>query len=391
MLNASLSLLLLLGLPPGQCQAPAREATTSQNDLAAMRIILEEIAVDPNNQRAQSLLKDLWQSNLRKREAALEPGLKAGGAPKASPESQKRLSQAIEVLDSVKKEGRPSGGASPADSGMFTALVRGAADSYEQGRQKDAMLLLSTALDLYPAKTSTQVLSEVATSTQPATPDAAESARQLFRAGIRFYRAGDLAQAAQSFREGLAYDPSNEWIKESLERTMDELKKSFDKSMKDLKLNAAVAPSRPASQPASQPAPQPAPQSPEPSAARHVVQKGDTFWNLAQRYYGDPQRWEVIRDANGQNLELGATVLIPPVAASSGAVKRQQPAVATDRPRSHVVRKGDSLTRLAKKYYGNASYFQFILRANPGLKDGDDLKFGSTLVIPPLPKTSPRQ
>ncbi|MDD5628383.1 MAG: hypothetical protein PHU21_04930, partial [Elusimicrobia bacterium] len=200
MMKASLCLLFLLGGPSGQCQAPARESAASQSDLAAMRIILEEMSADPGNQRAQALLKDLWQANLTKREKALGPGRRVA----------------------VRKDGR-TGGAAP-DADMFTALLRGAADSYEKGRPQDAMILLNTALSLEPAgaaapaspgslpkgraapgassvRMSTEALPlvEISTSTV-VTPDEAESARQLFRAGIRFYRAGDLAQAAQSFR-----------------------------------------------------------------------------------------------------------------------------------------------------------------------------------------------
>ncbi|MDD5629947.1 MAG: LysM peptidoglycan-binding domain-containing protein, partial [Elusimicrobia bacterium] len=151
------------------------------------------------------------------------------------------------------------------------------------------------------------------------------------------------------------------------------LQSSFEKSIDELKLSSA-APPRPATRP------------PSASVTRHVVEKGDTFWNLALRYYGDPKRWQAIRDANQGELELGATVVIPALPSASAAPRPPSPAPAAEQPRHHVVRKGDSLTKLAKKYYGNAGYFQVIMKANPGIKDGNDLKAGTSVVIPPLPR-----
>ena len=55
-------------------------------------------------------------------------------------------------------------------------------------------------------------------------PEESALARRYFRAGIRFYSVGRLDEAVQSFREGLAHDPNNEWIKNSIERTLAELK-----------------------------------------------------------------------------------------------------------------------------------------------------------------------
>jgi 5'-nucleotidase / UDP-sugar diphosphatase len=47
----------------------------------------------------------------------------------------------------------------------------------------------------------------------------------------------------------------------------------------------------------------------------HVVVHGDTYWDLAERFYGDPLAWTMIRDANpdyaARGLEVGATLQIP--------------------------------------------------------------------------------
>ena len=38
---------------------------------------------------------------------------------------------------------------------------------------------------------------------------------------------------------------------------------------------------------------------------RHKVVKGDTLRNLAETYYGDPNKWEVIYEANENRITRG--------------------------------------------------------------------------------------
>ena len=46
-----------------------------------------------------------------------------------------------------------------------------------------------------------------------------------------------------------------------------------------------------------------------------VIKKGDTMWDLAKKYYGDPNRWKEIQAANGgvneRKLQIGSTLVIP--------------------------------------------------------------------------------
>lgn len=51
----------------------------------------------------------------------------------------------------------------------------------------------------------------------------------------------------------------------------------------------------------------------------------------------------------------------------------------------HTVAKGDTLSAIAKKYYGDANKYQSIFEANkPMLKDPDKIYPGQSLRIPPL-------
>ena len=49
-----------------------------------------------------------------------------------------------------------------------------------------------------------------------------------------------------------------------------------------------------------------------------------------------------------------------------------------------VVKAGDTLTGLAKEFYGDAKYYDVILKANPQIKNPKRLKIGAKLVIPAL-------
>lgn len=55
-----------------------------------------------------------------------------------------------------------------------------------------------------------------------------------------------------------------------------------------------------------------------PAASSHVVVAGDTYWDLAEKAYGDGAKWKMISDANKdykpRRLPIGAALTIPPAA-----------------------------------------------------------------------------
>lgn len=80
--------------------------------------------------------------------------------------------------------------------------------------------------------------------------------------------------------------------------------------------------------------------------------------------------------------------LAKPVAAPAAA-PAAKPAVAAPAPaapaaeRIHVIEKGETLSAIAKKYYGNANQYMKIFEANRDtLKDPDKIKAGAKLRIP---------
>jgi len=68
------------------------------------------------------------------------------------------------------------------------------------------------------------------------------------------------------------------------------------------------------------------------------------------------------------------------------ATPATQPAGST----SHVVKPGETLSSIAQTYYGSATLWSYIAKANPTLNP-DRLKSGQTLVIPPASSLAPSQ
>jgi nucleoid-associated protein YgaU len=79
-----------------------------------------------------------------------------------------------------------------------------------------------------------------------------------------------------------------------------------------------------------------------------------------------------------------ATPVPPPAASQTGpAGSPAQPAAPPAQPRIHVVVEGDSLTRISKKYYGDASRYDDILAAiRDVIHDENHLVVGMKLKIP---------
>lgn len=84
----------------------------------------------------------------------------------------------------------------------------------------------------------------------------------------------------------------------------------------NLTFTQASEPPKPAPVVPTPPPPPPAPPSPAPPAPRiHVIKKGDTMWDMAKHYYGNPLRWPEIAKANGNPnprlLQIGSRFVIP--------------------------------------------------------------------------------
>jgi nucleoid-associated protein YgaU len=107
------------------------------------------------------------------------------------------------------------------------------------------------------------------------------------------------------------------------------------------------------------------------------VQKGQSWWRLAERYLGNGARWRELRRMNGDLegsadlLQLGRTVVVPDAATAHTLLGN-----------SAKVSKGDSLWSLAEKYLGRGSAWTCLAEANPAIVDYTHLAIGAVVQLP---------
>jgi nucleoid-associated protein YgaU len=138
---------------------------------------------------------------------------------------------------------------------------------------------------------------------------------------------------------------------------------------------------------------------PAPSNEEYVVQAGETLADIAERKYGDQNKWTIIakanKNVNPNRMKIGTRLVLPSLAApaSPEPVIADAPApapAAAGTPRSYTIQAGDVLSKIAKRFYGSSSAAAKIQEANPDvLKDADFLTVGATLVLPEAPAPVP--
>lgn len=137
----------------------------------------------------------------------------------------------------------------------------------------------------------------------------------------------------------------------------------------------------------------------------HKVKYKDSLRKIANKYYGDEEKWLLIFNANQNkiqdrnSLRVGTELIIPEEKTISQKTKGKTEKEITTPSLSqvvevedaksivnkHLVQQGDSLYTLATKYYNDGAKWNKIYEANKkNLKDHKSLKIGQELVIPDL-------
>ena len=130
----------------------------------------------------------------------------------------------------------------------------------------------------------------------------------------------------------------------------------------------------------------------------YKVQPNDNLFKIARKHYGDGQEWNKIFEANrdsmpdSNSLFVGQELLIPDITAEVEAnqVVLRPVSGRRDNERSsdvdtHTVQAGDTLYRIAEKYYDDPTEWTKILEANEDtIEDEGSLIKGQVLIIPKL-------
>ncbi len=183
-----------------------------------------------------------------------------------------------------------------------------------------------------------------------------------YQTGLQFYKMGQYPQARQAFLTALRYNPEHEGAKSKLAE--------FDRGVSSA--NKYIL---------------------------HTIKSGETISSLADKYYGDYRKFHIIAKYNeiedATRLAVGQSIKVPvikgmPIVAGAHDIRTEggQPAsltgedvVVVQRYVRHVVKPGDSLSKLAGKYYGDIKRYDVIVDFN-GLASATAITVGQELKIP---------
>lgn len=122
-----------------------------------------------------------------------------------------------------------------------------------------------------------------------------------------------------------------------------------------------------------------------PKYVYHVVQKGESLSVIAKKYYGDYKKYDVIARFNNlkdaTKVKPGDKLMIPDIKGS--ALPLAAPEI--DRKITgfvmHTIKPGQSISKLAKIYYGDFKQFHVIAKYNK-MDDATQVKVGQKVKIP---------
>jgi len=187
-------------------------------------------------------------------------------------------------------------------------------------------------------------------------------AEEHYQTGLQYYKMGQYTQARQAFLTALRYNPDHAGAAEKM---------------------AAFETDGTHAQ----------------RYIEHTVQPGESISSIAALYYGDYRKFHIIARYNNiedaTRLKVGQVLKVPviegmPIIADAREIKTVGGAevaagdaglLVVKRYVLHVVQPGDTLSKIAAKYYGNIKLYDVIARFN-GLGDATGLRVGQTLKVP---------
>lgn len=120
------------------------------------------------------------------------------------------------------------------------------------------------------------------------------------------------------------------------------------------------------------------------SSITYTVQKGDTLWKIAEKFYGSGAYWERIFQTNAAVLSNPNQIYAGQVLIIDLTVLNSETASENPDANYYTVKPGDSLYRIAVQLYGQGRYWRRIAQANDAIKDPKLIHAGQVIVIPEI-------
>ncbi len=222
-------------------------------------------------------------------------------------------------------------------------------------------------------------------------------AAQYLEKGRELEKQGDLPSALEQYKLALTADPQNEAAMQNNERLTKELSKLADArydlgmkyhrqgkyalARKQFLTALKYQPDHPgASRMLVSRQPEKAPE-----YVLHEVQKGESLSMIAQKYYGDYKKYDVIADYNDLKdatmVKPGQTIRIPNITGSLQTLPATKMKLEGSDFVVHTIEPGQSISRLAQIYYGDYHKFHIIAQFNK-MDDATQVKVGDKVKIP---------
>ena len=123
-----------------------------------------------------------------------------------------------------------------------------------------------------------------------------------------------------------------------------------------------------------------------PPTTPYIVKSGDTMESIAESWFGSKSKWLLISwenpFADPRKLEAGITLRLPPKDARVESIPRELYEELTREIR-YVLSSGDTLSDIAKRFYGKPALYTLIAEANRDIIENPDvLQAGIEIIIP---------
>ncbi|UCF71863.1 MAG: LysM peptidoglycan-binding domain-containing protein [Deltaproteobacteria bacterium] len=195
-------------------------------------------------------------------------------------------------------------------------------------------------------------------------PTLRERAEKNYQNGLAFYRKGEYSRARQEFLTALRYNPDHGDAKKMLQEHV----------LEEQQVKGYVL---------------------------HAIQPDESISMLAKKYYGDPKKFQIIAEYNeledATKVRVGQEIKVPVVEGMlffgtseeiisvSGEISKSSltEVIPVKSFTIHTVEPGESLSKVALRYYGDYKKFPIIAQYNQ-LDENASLRVGQKIKIPEI-------